>query len=77
MTDVEESTLRVASTYRDFDELWSGFLAGIGPAGAYVVSLGEDDRLGLREEMFRSFGAPSGPFLLHAVARCAVGRVPR
>ncbi len=29
------------SAYADFDELWNGFLAGIGPAGSYLVGLPE------------------------------------
>ena len=40
--DIVESTLTVNMTYTGFDELWSGLLLGIGPAGAYLVSLPED-----------------------------------
>lgn len=76
LEDVVESTLRVASEYRSFDELWTGFLAGVGPAGAYCVALADGDRHRLRAELFRRFGSPHGPFTLGAVARCAVGRVP-
>lgn len=74
LADVEESTLTVASTYRDVDELWSGFLAGIGPAGTHCLSLPEDARAGLREEVERRLGHPGGTFTLGAVARCAVAR---
>lgn len=73
---IEESTLRVASTYSSFDELWIGFLAGVGPAGSYCVSLSEPERDRLRGELFTRLGSPSGSFTLGAVARCAVGRVP-
>ena len=76
MDTVVESTLRVSSRYRDFDELWQGFLAGVGPAGAFCASLVEDDRTRLRAALFRRFGSPDGPFTLGAVARCAVARVP-
>jgi SAM-dependent methyltransferase len=76
MVDVVESTLRVSSSYTGFDELWSGFLAGVGPAGAYCVSLADDDRRRLRAALFRSLGEPPGSFTLHAVARCAVARTP-
>jgi SAM-dependent methyltransferase len=76
LEDIVEATLSVASTYGSFDELWNGFLAGVGPAGAYCVSLTEDDRDRLRTGLFARFGSPTGPFTLGAVARCAVGRVP-
>lgn len=71
--DVTETTLTVSSTYTDYDELWSGFLAGIGPAGAYCTGLSSQARDALREELFRSVGAPAGAFSLAAVARCASG----
>ena len=72
MVEVVESTLGVSSDYADFTELWNGFLAGVGPAGAYCSSLGEGDRQRLRAALFERIGAPSGGFTLHAVARCAV-----
>lgn len=76
MVDVVESTLRVSSSYTGFDELWNGFLAGVGPAGAYCTSLGDDDRHRLRSALFDRLGEPSGAFTLGAVARCAVARIP-
>jgi SAM-dependent methyltransferase len=75
--DIVESTLRVASTYVSFDELWNGFLAGVGPAGAYCLARSDHDRSRLRTELFARFGSPTASFTLGAVARCAVGRVPR
>jgi len=76
MVDVVESTLRVSSTYAGFEDLWNGFLAGVGPAGAYCVSLPDDDRQRLRTALFRRLGEPTGSFALGAVARCAVARTP-
>jgi SAM-dependent methyltransferase len=76
MTDIVESTLAVASTYESFDELWNGFLAGVGPAGSYTVSLGDDDQHRLRSALFSRLGSPTDGFALGAAARCAVGRVP-
>jgi ubiquinone/menaquinone biosynthesis C-methylase UbiE len=75
--DVSEATLKVSSTYTDFDELWSGFLAGIGPAGAYCLSLPEQTRARVRSIMFRNLGSPAKSFTLEAVARCAFGDVPK
>jgi hypothetical protein len=77
LEDIVESTLEAESTYASFDELWNGFLAGVGPAGAYCTSRSEEDRGRLRDATFARFGSPSGSFTLGAVARAAVGRVPR
>ena len=74
--DLSETTLRVTSTYAGFDELWSGLLGGVGPAGSYCVGLPEDRRAALRTELFERLGSPSGSFSLSALARCATGRAP-
>jgi hypothetical protein len=76
MEEIVESTLSVALNYSSFDDLWSGFLAGVGPAGSYCVSLTAEDRDRLRTALFARFRSPPGPFTLGAIARCAVGRVP-
>lgn len=73
---IKESMLSVASTYSSFEELWNGFLAGVGPAGSYCVSLRDAERDRLRGALFARLGSPPGSFTLGAVARCAVGRVP-
>jgi ubiquinone/menaquinone biosynthesis C-methylase UbiE len=76
LVGVEETTLRVTSDYEMFDELWDGFLAGVGPAGVYCASLGEAQQAALRQELFERVGSPHGPLTLQAIARCAIGRVP-
>lgn len=73
--DVVETKLEVASSYADFEELWSGFLRGIGPAGAYCVSLPDDHRAALGRELFSRLGSPDSSFTLRAVARGASGRL--
>jgi ubiquinone/menaquinone biosynthesis C-methylase UbiE len=73
LDDVTESTLTVSSTYQDFDELWSGFLAGIGPSGSYCVGLPPTRRQALRSALHDRLGAPTGPFTLEAVARAGRG----
>jgi SAM-dependent methyltransferase len=73
---IAESTLTVSSAYAGFHELWSGFLAGIGPAGSFCISLPEDRRATLRSELFQRLGSPDGPFTLTATARCAHGHNP-
>jgi SAM-dependent methyltransferase len=76
LVDIAESNLEVTSAYHSFDELWSGFLAGVGPAGSYCAGLSDGDRDRLRRQLFVSLGSPTATFTLAAVARCAVGRVP-
>jgi ubiquinone/menaquinone biosynthesis C-methylase UbiE len=76
LTEIGETTLEVQTTYAGFDELWSGFLAGVGPAGSYCVSLPDDQRAAVRDEMFARLGSPAGPVTLSATARCAAGREP-
>ena len=74
--DVVETMLSVSATYSGFDELWDGFLLGIGPAGSYLVSLPEERRDEVRAALFTRVGSPSGPFTLDAAAACAYGRAP-
>lgn len=76
LVEVVESSLEVASSYADFDELWEGFLAGIGPAGSFALAQTDARRAQLRAELYRRTGEPTGEFTLQAVARCAVARVP-
>lgn len=73
--DIEESTLHVSSTYTSFDELWQGVLGGVGPAGAYCISLPGARRRELRAALFERLGSPDGDFELDAMARCTVARV--
>lgn len=74
--EIEESTMKVSTTYADFDEMWGGFMHGIGPAGSFCLSLSEQDRVALRTELYSRVGSPTGPFTLSAVARSAAGRAP-
>lgn len=73
--EVREIELTVSSDYASFDELWLGFCAGIGPAGAYCVSLTDARRAALRAELFAHMGSPAAGFTLSALARSAVAVV--
>lgn len=77
LEQVRESTLTVTSTYANFDELWAGFLAGVGPAGAWCVAQDHATQEAVRSELFARLGGPEGPFSLDAVARYAVGALPK
>ena len=65
---VETGELVVEAEYEGFDDLWTPFLAGVGPGGAYVAALAADAQLELREEYRRRLGSPSGAFTLSARA---------
>jgi SAM-dependent methyltransferase len=41
----------VPTVFPDFDDYWSPFLGGTGPAPAYVASLADRERVALREEL--------------------------
>lgn len=66
---VAEGTLRVESTYADSNEVWQGFLAGVGPAGAWCLTLPEEEREAVRREFLGRL-PQRGPVTLAAVARC-------
>jgi SAM-dependent methyltransferase len=76
LIEVQEDSIVVSSVYDGFDDLWAGFLAGIGPAGSFCAGLDDDQRRALHDELFRRLGAPSAGFSLAAVARSCRARVP-
>jgi SAM-dependent methyltransferase len=51
LADVEVRPIVVPTVFRDFDDYWSPFLGGIGPAPAYAMSLDEGQRSVLREAL--------------------------
>jgi SAM-dependent methyltransferase len=74
LAEVTDGALDVETTYADFDEFWQPFTLGIGPAGAYVVTLDADRQARLRDEMRTRVGAPDGSFTLSGRAWFATGR---
>lgn len=48
---VQTAALDVPTVFADFDDYWSPFLRGQGPAGAQCVSLSEEDRERLRKHL--------------------------
>jgi SAM-dependent methyltransferase len=51
LRNVEVRAIDVPTHFRDFDDLWSPYLGGQGPAPGYVVSLTEERRTALREHL--------------------------
>jgi SAM-dependent methyltransferase len=49
--NVEVRSIDVPTTFRDFDDYWSPFLGGQGPAPSYTMSLSEERRVALREHI--------------------------
>lgn len=75
LEEVETAALEVVSRYEDFDELWSTFLLGVGPAGQYCVSLESEKRDAVRVEYRKRLGDPEGSFTLTASAWALRGAV--
>jgi SAM-dependent methyltransferase len=73
--DVDDRSITVSSAYRDFDELWATFRAGVGPVGVHAESLEGDALEAVREAFRRNVGSPVGPFELTATAWFAAGAV--
>jgi SAM-dependent methyltransferase len=73
LDDVKSGELWVSAEYEDFDDLWTPFPSGIGPAGAFCASLEPERQEALRVAFARRLGNPSGPFELRARAWYAVG----
>ena len=48
---VEVRAIEIPTVFRDFGDYWTPFLGGQGPAPAYVMSLDEDRREGLRQRL--------------------------
>jgi len=51
---VEVRAIDIATNFHDFDDYWSPFLGGQGPAPSYVMSLSEEHRTALRERLRQS-----------------------
>jgi SAM-dependent methyltransferase len=59
MRNVEVRPIEAPTVFRDFDDYWSPFLAGQGPAPSYAMSLREEGRVALRERI--RAGLPHNP----------------
>lgn len=65
---VEVRPVDIPTVFRDFDDYWSPFLGGQGPAPSYTMSLSEERRATLREKIRDSLPlSPDGT--IHLIAR--------
>lgn len=75
LSEVEVRSIDVATDFRDFDDYWSPFLGGQGPAPGYATSLTEERRTDLRERIRSELpNAKDGSIHLIARAWAAQGR---
>jgi len=61
--------------YDSFDDLWSPFAFGIGPAAGYLKAQSAERRAAIRDACFELFGKPAGAFTLGAKVLAVRGRV--
>jgi len=69
LADVDVRAIDVATVFADFDDYWTPFLSGIGPAPGYAMALPERRRVALRERLRRTLPrAANGSIALTARA---------
>lgn len=73
LSEVQVRAIDVATDFRDFDDYWSPFLGGQGPAPGYAMSLSEEHRAELRERI-RSALPIAKDGSIHLVARAWAAR---
>jgi len=71
LRDVEAWYLEVTLEHPTFDEWWEPYVAGVGPAGAYVAGLDPERQAELRERCRAAL--PEAPFVLTSRAWAARG----
>lgn len=69
--DAQVEWLTVSADYSGFDDFWSSLEGGAGPAGAWLLSLSDEQRAVARDELYRQVGEPAGPFALSGTAWAA------
>jgi hypothetical protein len=74
LDEVDDGAIVVSAGYESFEDLWEPYTAGVGPAGAYAVSLPPDRQDALKARYRELLEAPDGPFSLTARAWYATGR---
>jgi SAM-dependent methyltransferase len=73
LSEVEVRPIDVATDFRDFDDYWSPFLGGQGPAPGYAVSLSDTRRTSLQERI-RSKLPVTKDGSIHLIARAWAAR---
>ena len=77
LSDVAGRAIEIPTVFRDFDDYWTPFLGGQGPAPAYLASLPADTQDAIREELrSRLPVSPDGTIRLNARAWAVRGTKP-
>lgn len=63
----------ISAFYKDFDECWEAFAAGVGPSGTYASSLPPEGQEALKTEFHKRLGSPDGFFEASAKAWWVAG----
>jgi SAM-dependent methyltransferase len=74
LDEIEETELAATVRHPDFEDWWQPLTFGVGPAGAYVAALDDDERADLRESLRRALG--DGPFEITGTVWAVRARVP-
>jgi SAM-dependent methyltransferase len=72
LRDVEVEAVDIATPFRDFDDYWTPFLGGVGPAPGYCVGLDDNARTALRERLRRTLPTDADGRILLAARAWAV-----
>jgi hypothetical protein len=54
LSNVQVYPIDISTEFKDFNDYWSPFLGGQGPAPGYAISLSEERRARLRERVYNS-----------------------
>ena len=54
LAQIQVRPIDILAEFKDFDDFWSPFLGGQGPAAGYAMSLSEEKRARLRERIYNS-----------------------
>jgi SAM-dependent methyltransferase len=77
LRDVGVKTIHAQAVFRDFDDYWTPFLSGVGPAPGYCAALPDDRREALRSRLLARVSADGpGPIAMNARAFAVRGTVP-
>jgi hypothetical protein len=77
LSAVATRSIDIEARFRDFDDYWTPFLSGVGPAPGYCAGLPADQREALRARLLAHLSpSGTGPMVMNARAFAVRGTVP-
>ena len=76
LQEVRQDVIGARAEYTGFEDWWSPYTLGVGPAGVYYRSLDATQREAVRAECRQLLGRPAGRFTLEAACWFAAGAAP-